>query len=140
MGLFDTLRASLAPTLRQFTGEVGVQVAIYRATEGDASDAQTTRTYAIDATWSSVGAFFQPELPAGAVLSPYGARTTANATLRFIRTASNTLPSVSVFDGFKVLTGVYAGYTFLAAADGAPDTMGLAELVPLTSAPVGVIP
>jgi hypothetical protein len=140
MGLFDTLRGALTPTLRTLTADVGVQVAIYRATASESAGAETTRTYAVDATWANVGAFFNAPLPEGVILNPFGARTSTSALLKFVRTAGGALPLVNAFDGFKILSGPYTGYTFLAAGEGVPDAVGMVESVSLVSAPAGVIP
>jgi hypothetical protein len=145
VSLLDSLAAALGPVVRQLAADLGCEVAIYRAVMGGAADGTPTRTYpAVDAAWPAARAFFEPgsegaSTPTEAIAKPFGVRTTAFGTLTFVADDLGALPIVSPFDGFRILTGPFAGYTWLAQADHVPDPLGTTGAVRVVSAPSGVI-
>lgn len=146
MSLMDDLAAALAPTVRGLTDQWGARVTVYRPTRTTNASGDPLRTYsAADPQLTNVPAFLAPgrsdgEHGAPVTVRPYGAVSDGRARLRLPALASGVLPVLDAFDGVKVLTGPYAGYTFLCDTDSAPDPAGLFTLVAVTSAPAGVIP
>lgn len=144
--LLAALAAALGPVVSQLGDQLGVTVAIYRPVVTTAADGTPTRTYvAPDPAWTAAVAFFSPGStsngqPTEAVAKPFGVRTTAFGTLLFVQDATGALPLVSPFDGFKILDGPYAGYTWLAEADHVPDELGVTGAVRVIAAPPGTIP
>jgi hypothetical protein len=143
--LRDSLTNALQGALSPLIADLGCRIAIYRPTVVKGSDKGVSRTYAFDPAWTSLDVVFAPgtgESGAGAsesVAKPFGVRSSAKATITILRTASGH-PSVAAFDGIKILDGPYAGYTWLAEADGVVDLIGLSQSVAVIAAPSGAIP
>ncbi len=143
--LLETLNAALAPVVRALSADLGCTVAIYRPVVATSADGSPSRVYAApDPVWSNTGAFFAPGRGSGGgtdtIAKPFGVRTTAFGTLTFTVNADGVLPLVSPFDGFKILDGPFAGFTWLAEADDVPDPIGATCGVQIVSAPPGTIP
>ncbi len=146
MNLLSTIVAALAPTVATLTQQFGITVTVYRPTDVDAPSGERTRSYtAPDATLTAVPAFFTPArgdaTDAGeSAVRPYGITPVLSGSLRFPPLANGVLPALNALDGLKVLDGPYAGYTFLADSESAPDAAGVFTIVRVMSAPAGVIP
>lgn len=145
MSILSDLSAALGPIIGGLGADLGISVAIYRATLSSDADGTPKRVYAIDPSWSATNAFFELGSASGgndteALQRPHGVRTTAHATLTFVQNASGVLPTVAPFDGFKILSGAFTGYTWLAEADHAMDPIGATGTVRVIAAPAGVIP
>lgn len=146
MSILDDLAAALGPVVRTLAGDFGCTVAIYRPVTVDGADGTPTRTYpTVDPAWAVAAAFFEPGSTSNgdateALSKPFGVRTTAYGTLTFVQNAAEQLPTISPFDGFKVLSGPYAGYTWLAEADHVPDGINATGTVRVIAAPPGLIP
>jgi hypothetical protein len=145
MSIIDDIAAALGPVVRELGVNFGCTVAIYRPVVADTADGTPTRTYpTVDPAWSEATAFFEPGSTSGdgseAVAKPFGVRTTAFGVITFTQNASGAIPVISPFDGFKILTGPFAGYTWLAEADHVPDGIAASGVVRVTAAPAGVIP
>lgn len=147
MGLLDDLSGVLGPLVRSLAVDTGLgcTVAIYRPVTTDAADGTTQRTYpTVDPDWAEAAAFFEPGSTSNgdateAIAKPFGVRTTAYGTLTFTQSAAGQLPVISPFDGFKILSGPYTGYTWLAEADHVPDGVNATGVVRVIAAPSGVI-
>ncbi len=143
--LLTALAAALGPVVSQLGDQLGITVAIYRPVQATAADGSPTRTYPQpDPAWDGAVAFFSPGStsngqPTEAMAKPFGVRTTAYGTLLFVQDAAGQLPTISPFDGFKILSGPYAGYTWLAEADHVPDELGATGTVRVIAAPPGTI-
>lgn len=139
MSLLDTLTAALAPTVLGLTADFGCTVTVYRpVTTPDASGAPI-RTYpTADPALTAVPAFFLPD-QGSARERPFGVVPTTRGTVRFPG-QNGTLPALSPFDGVKVLSGPFAGWTWLCDGESAPDAAGVFSVVTVTSAPAGVLP
>lgn len=143
--LADALAAALGPVVSQLAGQLGVTLAIYRPVLATLADGSPTRTYpTADPAWAGAVGFLAMGSTSGpgsdALTKPFGVRTTAFATLTLAPNAAGQLPTLSPFDGVKILSGPYAGYTWLVEADQVPDAIGATAAVRLVSAPAGVIP
>lgn len=144
MGLLDTLMSGLAPTIAGLTEQFGVTLTVYRSTAALNAKGEPIRTYAADAALTAVSGFFAPgtsevSTPNATNLRPFGGVSELRARISLPR-INGVLPVLDQFDGVKVLSGPYAGYTFLCDADSAPDAVGAFTVTVLASAPAGVIP
>jgi hypothetical protein len=144
MSLRDVLASAIQSAISPLVSDLGCRVAIYRATVTSTADATPVRTYALDASWSSVDVLFAPGQrqtgtdESDSIAKPFGVRSTAKGTITIIRPVAG-FPSVAAFDGFKVLDGPYAGYTWLAEADGVADLIGALMEIRVIAAPAGAI-
>lgn len=144
MGLLDTLMSGLAPTIAGLTEQFGVTLTVYRCTTTLNAKGEPVRTYAADPALSAVAGFFAPgtsevSTPNNTAMRPFGGVSELRARISLPR-INGALPVLDQFDGVKVLSGPYAGYTFLCDADSAPDAVGAFTVTVLASAPAGVIP
>lgn len=145
MTIATDLAASLAAPLLYLAAQLGCTVARYTATVTRTADKQSTRTYTADLAAAALPAFFEAgrenqRSDNGTLLKPFGARTTAHGSLTFVKQPGVALPLISAFDGFKITSGPYTGYTWLAQAEGVPDDVGATMVVQVISAPDGAIP
>ncbi|GAB1340885.1 hypothetical protein [Gemmatimonas sp.] len=143
--LADALAAALGPVVTALADQLGVTLAIYRPVVASLADGTPTRTYPVaDPAWANAAGFLAMGSASGpgsdALTKPFGVRTTAFATLTLTRNAAGELPTLSPFDGVVILSGPYAGYTWLVEADHVPDAIGVTAGVRLVSAPAGTIP
>lgn len=143
--LANALAAALGPVVSQLAGLLGVTFAIYRPTSTTLADGSPSRSYTTpDPSWSGASGFLAMGSTSGpgsdALTKPFGVRTTAFATLTPTQNAAGQLPTLSPFDGVKIMSGPYTGYTWLVEADHVPDAIGVTASVRLVSAPAGVIP
>lgn len=144
MTLRDELAIAIQAAVGPLVAELGSLCTVYRATQVEADDASTSRTYAADVTWTNVPVVFNPGKgdassdATQSVAKGFGVRSSAKSTITFIKSATG-LPSIAAFDGFKMLDGPYAGYTWLAEADGVADLIGASLTVNVIAAPPGAI-
>jgi hypothetical protein len=144
MTLRDSLALALQTALTPIVKDLGCRCTVYRPTASTGLDASTTRAYAADGAWSNVSVIFVPVTnDAGAnatvaIAKPFGVRSSAKSTITFLRTAAG-LPTIVTHDGFKILDGPYAGFTWLAEADGVIDPVGATMAVTVIAAPAGNI-
>jgi hypothetical protein len=146
MSILEDIAAALGPVVRDLAGQFGCRFAIYRPVVSTAADGSPVRTYpAPDPAWSDASGFFEPgsessRVGTDALAKPFGVRTTAFGRLTPVQNASGVLPLLSPFDGVKILSGPYTGYTWLAEAEHVPDPINATGPVRVIAAPVGVIP
>lgn len=145
MSLANSLAATLGALLTGLAPDLGCTVAIYRPVVTSGADGSPARTYVLDPAWASVPAFFatgstSQSQSTDTVSRPHGVRTTASGTFTFPQDSDGVLPTISPFDGFKILSGPFAGYTWISEADHVPDAIGATAKVRVVSAPAGVIP
>lgn len=144
MTLRDRLANALQSALTPIVKELGCRCTIYRATVSSTADGAPQRTYAADAQWTSIDVVFVPGTDDGganastSIAKGFGVRSSAKSTITIIRRTAG-LPSIVAFDGFKILDGPYAGYTWLAEADGVADPIGASMAINVIAAPAGVI-
>ncbi len=140
MSIATDIANALGAPLLFLAKELGCQVARYTPTTTRTADKQSTRTYSADLAAAALPAFFEPgRTPTEALQKPFGVRTTSHGTLLFVKQDAIPLPIISPFDGFKITTGPYAGYTWIAEAEGVPDDVGATMSVVVIAAPAGAI-
>lgn len=144
--LLAQIGQALAPTLTVLAGQVGVTVAIYRPTSAQSNSGVWRRTYgAPDTAWAEAAAFFGPgnddnaQGATDATLKPFGVRTSDRGSFTFVPNASGVLPLIAFGDGFKILSGPFMGFTWVAEAPSVPDLLGTTCTVAVVSAPAGAI-
>lgn len=147
MSLLSDLAASLAPTVATLAGGFGATVRVYRPTVTTNAEGRDVRTYVLNDTTIGdhacflLGASYAEQVAAASVARPNGVVQAAAASINMPRLpGTGVLPVINAFDGIKIMDGAYAGWTFLADADGVPDLVGLFTQVKLVSAPAGVLP
>lgn len=147
MTLLSDLATILQPVALDLAQEFGSgRVTVYRAVSTESSTGRPVYTYPTpDATLSNVACFLVANTSdaAAQVGAPQAVRPTGStddqAMRLYIPPHNGVLPVLNAYDGIKVLSGPYAGYTYVCVTDSAPDTAGIMTGVTVLSAPPGAI-
>lgn len=146
MSLLDDITAAIGPVVSDLAPDLGCRLTVYRVVNTEASNGQIVRTYPTPAAQlTNVAAFLVPNTSdtSNVVGAPQAVRptgTTDDQGMRLYIPAHNgALPVLNAFDGVKITTGAYAGYTFICTTDSAPDVVGLMAGVSVIAAPAGAI-
>ena len=136
MNLLGTISTALAPVLQGLAGQFGTTVAVFRRTAARADDGSTIMTRDVDNTGTEVRCFLRPVSDA-LRLRVFGSRSEAMYALTVPRLPSGALPMFLAGDAVRVTSGPYSGVRLVCETAGTVDAGGVAEMVPLVSAPPG---
>lgn len=147
MSIIADLTAILQPLAADLASEFGTaRVTVYRVVKTESATGGIVHTYPnADPLLTNLAAFLLPnnseaQTTVGAPQAVRPTGTTDDQSMRLLLPIHNgALPVLNAFDGIKVLSGAYAGYTFVCVTDSAPDAVGIMAGATVLSAPAGAI-